>query len=83
MTTSELKKRLTELGYNYDERGFGGGLRVLNHMGIVAFAEINKFGLIDTNWGATERLSESSIRELLDILVKYANTPISSRGNEK
>lgn len=83
MTTSEFKERIIVLGYNYDDENFRGGLRVLSNNGIVAFTKTNKFGTIDTNWGATEMLSDSSICELLHILVEYATTPISSRGNEK
>ena len=51
MTTNELKKQLISLGYTYDKEGFRGGFRVLNRNGIIAFTDISKFGLIDTNWG--------------------------------
>lgn len=83
MITSEFKERIIGLGYNYDEKNFNGGLRVLTNNGIVAFTKTNKFGVIDTNWGAAEMLSDSSICELLHTLVEYATTPISSRGNKK
>ena len=80
MNTGEFKERLVDLGYGYDQELHTGGLRIRKGIDIVAFTKVNKFGVVDTGWEATVSLSNSELRELLDLLVKYATTPIAERG---
>ena len=83
MTTKEFKKQLIELGYDYDQGVYTGILRVLNDAGVVACTKTRRFGFIDTGRDATAELSASDARKLLNVLVKYATTPVSERGGSR
>lgn len=80
MRTGELKERLVDLGFGYDQGIHVSGLRVRKGVDIVAFTKTNTFGFIDTGWRAAGNLSNSELRKLLDLLVEYATTPVAERG---
>lgn len=82
MKTKEFIRRVEELGYFINEYVGYYEIRDVDKNLIAAISETN-FLQLSTNYSKWYELSDIDKKELFDLLVEYAKTPIEDREEEK